>query len=111
MKTIKNLRSVVCTCGTFTKYPNAQKTLRNRIDPKFDLHFLNLDQSSAETRQRAVGSCDILIADTFETEKFESALSGSNLQWIHATTAGVNLLMENPHFKVQCRFKFHLCVY
>ena len=48
----------------------------------------------------AFASSEILVADGTEVAEFAGHLIGSNVQWIHSSTSGVNKLMENKHFKV-----------
>ena len=49
--------------------------------------------------KQLLSSCDVLLTDQEFTSQFAPLLSKS-LRWIHTTTAGVNLLMENPSFAV-----------
>ena len=56
------------------------------------------DVYSVEVKQ-LIASCEILLTDQTQTPFFTPFL-GKQLKWIHVTTAGVNLLMENLEFIV-----------
>ncbi|XP_063727848.1 glyoxylate/hydroxypyruvate reductase A-like isoform X2 [Symsagittifera roscoffensis] len=53
----------------------------------------------------AFASSEILVADGTEVAEFAGQLIGSNVQWIHSSTSGVNKLMENEHFKEFVRMR------
>ena len=104
MKNLSKLRSVLCT-SVFFNYPEAQKLLKSRLPAHFEITFLNLfteNISKDISSDHVLKCCDIIIADPSQTPQLACHF-GDRLQWIHSTTAGVEILMDNADFKVSLK--------
>ena len=97
-----NSKQILCS-SIFFDHEEAQVHLRNELGHEWDVIFLNLKNEPVGEvlpDDHPLKKCEVLIVDHFQAPLFVPYLDQSQISWIHCTTAGVNLLMENQLFKV-----------